>query len=183
MAELDGASCTATTHTRANHGLEFRALASLYGLVREDRRVENNPAPRSDEHRPYFRCPACDIIGEPDSTDFLLTRNRQDIDWARPVTVRCGSCRTSSRIARADILDRDTEHACSHCGHYTACPSDADRVICWDCGLNAPGPASTGARAVYRQDVEHSANQWAVAQVRVAKDDARHRGPLPGWAS
>ncbi|MGP4009879.1 hypothetical protein [Streptomyces sp. 4N124] len=69
------------------------------------------------------------------------------------------------------------------CDHHTACPADADRVICWGCGLNSPGPASLGTRATYLRDVESGANQWAVAQVRIAKDDARERGDLPYWAS
>lgn len=99
------------------------------------------------------------------------------------MTVSCGSCRTYSQIAAADVLDRDAEHTCSRCGHRTACPSSADRAICWGCGLNAPGPASAGARAVYLHDVERSANQWATAQIRVAKDDARDRDGLPDWAT
>ncbi|MFH8470576.1 hypothetical protein [Streptomyces sp. NPDC017991] len=99
------------------------------------------------------------------------------------MTVGCGFCPTHTQITNSDILDRDTEHACSRCGTRTACPADADRVIRWGCGINEPGAASVGARATYRQDVERGADQWATARVRVAKEDARARLTLPGWAS
>jgi ribosomal protein S27AE len=99
------------------------------------------------------------------------------------MTVGCGFCRAQTQITNSDILDRDTEHACSRCGTRTACPAYADRVVCRGCGLNEPGTASAGARATYRQDVAHGANQWAAARVRVAEEDARARGALPGWAS
>ncbi|MCW8383972.1 hypothetical protein [Streptomyces justiciae] len=135
------------------------------------------------ERCPYYKCTACGLISEPDSADYRLTLDRQNVDWAVPMTVRCGSCRAASRIGPADILKRDTDYTCARCDHRTACPGDADRVICWGCGLNSPGPASLGARATYLHDVEHDADQWATAQVRIAKDDARRRGGLPGWAS
>ncbi|MDX2916002.1 hypothetical protein [Streptomyces griseiscabiei] len=135
------------------------------------------------ERAPYFACTACGLIGEPDSADYTLTADREHVDRTRPMTVGCGFCRTHTEIASTDVLDRDSEHACSRCGTRTACPADADRVVCWGCGLNEPGPASAGARATYRQDVERGADQWAAARVRVAKQDARARGTLPGWAS
>jgi hypothetical protein len=112
-----------------------------------------------------------------------LTSDRGHVDWTVPMTVGCGSCRSYSKIARTDVLDRDAEHACSRCGHHTACPATADRVICWGCGLNEPGPAAIGARATHLSDVERGANQWAAAQVRVGKADALDRGTLPYWAS
>lgn len=136
-----------------------------------------------EERCPYFACTACGLIGEPDSADYALTRDRGHVDWTRPMTVGCGFCRTHTQITNSDILDRDSEHACSRCGTCTACPADADRVICWGCGINEPGAASVGTRATYRQDVERGADQWATARVRVAKEDARARGALPGWAS
>ncbi|NGO13130.1 hypothetical protein G5C60_37430 [Streptomyces sp. HC44] len=136
-----------------------------------------------EERCPYFKCTACGLIGEPDSADYRLTLDRQNVDWTVPMTVRCGSCRATSRIGLADVLKREAEHTCSRCDHRTACPAHADRVICWGCGLNSPDPASLGARAAYLRDVEHGDNQWAAAQVRIAKDDARERGELPGWAS
>lgn len=136
-----------------------------------------------EERCPYFRCSACGLIGEPDSADYYLTTDHGHVDWTRPMTVRCGSCRTETRIDRTDVLDRDTEQACSRCGNRTACAADADRVVCWGCGLNQPGVRSVGARATYRRDVERAADQWATAGVRVAKSDARDRGTLPRWAS
>lgn len=136
-----------------------------------------------EERCPYFACTACGLIGEPDSADYHLTSDRGHVDWTQAMTVGCGFCRTHTQITSANVLDRDTEYACSRCGTRTACPADADRVVCRSCGLNEPGAASVGARATYRQDVEHGANQWATARVRVAKQDARARGALPGWAS
>lgn len=136
-----------------------------------------------EECRPYFECPVCGVIGEPDSADYCLTFDREHVDWAMPMAVSCGSCRATSPISLTDVLERDAGHDCSRCGHRTACPASADRVVCWGCGLNSPGPASVGTRATYLRDVEHGADQWASAQVRVAKDSARDRDELPGWAS
>ncbi|MGW0491158.1 hypothetical protein [Streptomyces olivaceus] len=136
-----------------------------------------------EERSPYFRCPACGVTGEPDSADYRLTPDRGHVDWAVPMTVSCGSCRATSPISRTDVLERDAEHACSRCGHHTACPATADRFICWGCGLNEPGPAAVGARATHLSDIERGADHWAAAQVRVAKADALDRGTLPYWAS
>ncbi|GHF46028.1 hypothetical protein GCM10010359_55610 [Streptomyces morookaense] len=131
-----------------------------------------------EESRPYVKCPACGLIGEPGSVECHLTADRRHVDWAEPMKVSCSSCYTYSLITRSDIVDRDGEHTCSRCGDRTACPAGADRVSCWGCGLFAPGPASTGARAAYRHDVEQAAAQWAAARIRAAKDDARARGAL-----
>lgn len=136
-----------------------------------------------EERCPYFRCPSCGLIGEPDSADYCLAADRGHVDWSKPVVVVCGSCRAQARITQAEVLGREAEHACSRCGFGTACPSDADRVICWGCGLNEPGPGAAGNRATYMQDVEHGANQWAGARLRVAKSSARAHGALPDWAS
>ncbi|WP_316784325.1 hypothetical protein [Streptomyces sasae] len=145
--------------------------------------MENESVTGVEERRPYFACPACAIVGEPDSVDCYVTPDHQHVDWTRPVAVTCGSCRASTRITSADVLDSDASFTCVRCGDRTACPSAADRVVCRGCGLNATGPAATGDRAVYLRTVEHAANQWATARLRVAKADARARGGLPGWAS
>ncbi|HWU07453.1 MAG TPA: hypothetical protein VN520_13920 [Streptomyces sp.] len=138
--------------------------------------------PREESH-PYFACPSCGIVGEPDSVDYALSADREHVDWTVPLKVSCGSCRSYSQITRTEVLDRDAEHTCSRCGHRAVCPARADRVCCRSCGLNEPGPAATGARAEHLGDVERAADQWAAARVRVAKDDARERGTLPWWTS
>ncbi len=76
-----------------------------------------------EERTPYFACTACGLIGEPDSADYTLTVDRGHVDWTRPMNVGCGFCRTQTRITSTDVLDRDTEHACSRCGIRTACPA------------------------------------------------------------
>ncbi|AEM88969.1 hypothetical protein [Streptomyces violaceusniger] len=138
--------------------------------------------PREESH-PYFVCPSCGIVGEPDSVEYALSPDREHVDWTAAMKVSCGSCRSYTEITQTDAVARDSEHRCLRCGHTTACPVRADRVNCWGCGLNQPGPASAGARADYLRDVERAADQWAAARVRVAKDDARERGTLPWWTS
>lgn len=145
--------------------------------------MQDNPDVPREDPRPYFRCPACEVIGEPDSADYRLTPDGRHVDWDRPMTVSCGSCRTYSPITLLDVQVRDAAHACARCGHRTACPTAADRVICQGCGLNQPGPASVGGRVTYLRDVERAADQRAADQVRAAKAAAAERGGLPSWGS
>ncbi|MER5641890.1 hypothetical protein ABT095_33760 [Kitasatospora sp. NPDC002227] len=92
----------------------------------------------------YARCPACDLVGPPESADYAVTPD-STVDWTSPrgPEIRCGECGHLHTITEDDVLAFDAEHACTRCQHATACPASAARVQCGECGLVGFGPASS----------------------------------------
>ncbi|MFJ9846326.1 hypothetical protein ACIRYZ_38980 [Kitasatospora sp. NPDC101155] len=119
----------------------------------------------------YARCPACDLVGPPESADYAGNPDGT-INWtsSRPPEIRCGECGHLHTVTEHNLLALDAEHVCIRCAGATACPASAARVQCADCGLIGFGPASSDdAVRTLTTDTERLRRLQDYNRVRAAK--------------
>ncbi len=71
--------------------------------------------------QPYLRCPDCGFIAPPEPMDYALTP-AGEIDWDRPVRVRCLGCHASLTIGAGDVLQAGAQTTGHRCGATAAIP-------------------------------------------------------------
>lgn len=102
------------------------------------------PDPARDEAEAFAVCPSCGLVAPPEPGEHEQPAGTRvaaaDVDWSRPVQVRCQYCGQRHQLSRSVMPPLDEVATCPACATHTPCPGEALRVACRACGESYPGP-------------------------------------------